>query len=111
MPVTKSGDAEIIESGAAISYRGAPLTLSLRSLGVELVFAFADDDSGEPKVNIKGGPGSAEMTFTNFSNPLGLGFREPLKIAEADGKDVLVDLRVYKLEACARHVIYTIYRA
>ena len=56
--------------------------------------AYIDDDSKEQKISLHKNADGVGLELHNFNNPLGTATKNPLLVAEADGRKVFISISV-----------------
>lgn len=108
---------EIVASGSVISFNKEPLHLvfALEGEDLEFIFTFAEDSREPDKPSLKAiphGDRKLELQLVNFDHELGTGNSDPIEVGLLDGKNLLVNYRVYALsQSESRLLHYTFYKA
>lgn len=104
------GGYEVYESGTVIGNYNEPIDFNLnKDIGFIIRVSFmTDTKNGETR--IEGEPfdkNGGHLKFINFNNSLGIGNTTPLAIGHLNGRELLLNYRVYSIESAGKTFHYT----
>jgi hypothetical protein len=112
----RSGPASILASGMVIAYQKNPIEITFGSPPFTLIFNFVDERQTSPVAPLASrvsarvrDPIRVELTFYNFSNPLGTGNGPPLPIGVLNDLPIFLSYRIYPLAGGDKTIQFTLY--
>lgn len=109
----KVGEYEVLGHGTIVSVPNMPIRFHIEDLTFELHF-FDDNEDPDMKLDTQVSEDRKTMIFSffNFSNPLGTGNVNPIRLASLNNKDIFFMYRIYALtesgkEPAGRTIHYT----
>lgn len=109
----RSGPAEIITTGIVISFNRQPIRIEFgsKTAPFSVTFNFVDQtETAEQKASLKVvGERDLEYTLINFTNPLGTGSTDPVKIGKYNGRPMFLHYRVYSIGESDKTVQFTFF--
>lgn len=115
MEITKSSsNHEILDSGSIILFDGdAELELSIKmddSFQFGVILRFESTNDGKQNLTSDVNDNKITLSCINFNNILGTGTRQPIELAQFQGKRVYMHFWVYALgDTSLRRIAYTFY--
>lgn len=110
MITIQTGEYEIISSGLFHALSDKETTLSVTDL--KLVFVFEDNGNVKPELKVSViNNKQVKFTYVNFTNPLGSGNTELMKIGKFNEKEMFFSYRISSLDdKRIRTFEYTLYK-
>ena len=111
----KSGSADILATGTVIAFSGNPIEIEF-GVGddrLKIIFVFKDEEGKDSKdLRTEGkslDDSTLQITFFNFSNPLGSGSSKPIDFGALNNRRLYINYRIYELREGDKTLHYTIY--
>ena len=110
-----SGKAEIVASGLVMAFQGNPISIEFGDpdpLSVVFEFRTIPESAESPKIQTyRPSPQRLVLTLINFSNPLGSGTTQPIKIGIMARDEIFLHFRAYSFSGSKDQTLqYCIFR-
>jgi hypothetical protein len=106
----KVGKYEVLESGTIVGNENESIDFAIaEDIGFTIRIVFTtDSELTEPHINAENyDKVGAKLTFINFDNSIGIGNIVPVQIGTLNGKEFLLNYRVYSLDKGGKILHYT----
>lgn len=104
------GEFEVYRGGTVVGNYNEPIDFNLnKDIGFIIRVSFVTDTQ-KTETRIEGEPfdrKGGHLKFINFNNSLGIGNTTPLAIGHLNGRELLLNYRVYSMENAAKTFHYT----